>query len=134
MATSVVLKKVPQQAVVKILGPGTVTIDLADLATATQNFDRANAAVNINSLMFTSTGTVVIQRNNANVYKMTDGQDNHQFSQFVGCSLAEGNGSNVVVTFLGSADGSIIMGLSKVAGYPANVQTYDGVQNFVSGN
>ena len=31
MATSVVLKKVPQQAVVKVLGPGSVTIDLAYL-------------------------------------------------------------------------------------------------------
>ena len=134
MATSTVLKKVPQQAVVKILGPGSVTIDLSELTTSTQIFDRANAQVNISSLMFTTTGTVVVQRNNANVYKLTDGQDNHQFSQFVGCSLSEGNGSNIIVNFLGSADGSIIMGLSKVSGYLANTLTYDGVQNFVSGN
>lgn len=134
MATSVVLKKVPQQAVVKILGPGTVTVDLADLATATQNFDRPNVSVNISSIMFTISGTAVVQRNGSNVYKLTDGQDNHQFAQFIGCVLNEGSNANITVNFLGSADGSLVMGLSKVAGYPANVQTYDGVQNFVSRN
>lgn len=134
MATSVVLKKVPQQAVVKVLGPGSVTIDLAELTTNTQIFDRPNVQVNINSIMFTTTGITLVQRNNSNVYKLTDGQDNHQFSQFIGCVLSEGSNSNITVNFLGSADGSLIMGLSKISGYQANVLTNDGVQPFVSRN
>lgn len=129
MATSTVLKTVPQQAVVRVLGPGSVNINLADLKTAQQTFDGPNAKVNLNSIAFSVTGTVVIQRNGANVFKLTDGQETFQFAQMGGYVIDDNSNANVVVNFLGTADGTVVMGLSKLGGYIDPDQ-----QRFVSGN
>jgi hypothetical protein len=129
MATSTVLKTVPQQAVVRVLGPGSVTINLADLKTAQQTFDSPNAKVNLNSIAFSVSGTVVIQRNGANVFKLTDGQETFQFAQMGGYVIDDNSNANVVVNFLGTADGTVVMGLSKLDGFIDPDQ-----QRFVSGN
>ena len=129
MATNTVLKTVPQQAVVRVLGPGTTTINLADLKTAQQTFDGPNARVNLNSIAFSVTGTVLLQRNGANVFKLTDGQETFQFAQMGGYVIDEGSNANILVNFLGTADGTVVLGLSKLDGYIDPNQ-----QRFVSRN
>lgn len=129
MATSTVLKTVPQQAVVRVMGPGTVTINLADLKSSQQTFDAANTRVMLTSITFSVTGTVVVQRAGANVFKLTDGQETFQFAQMGGYVIDDNSNANVVVNFLGTADGTVVMGFSKLSGYIDPDQ-----QRFISGN
>lgn len=133
MATTKVIKNVPLQTVVKILGPGSATIDLEDLKTSTQDFDRGNAKVNINTIYYTANGFITYTRN-SNVILKTEGSDNWFFSAASGIVLDEENGSNITVTF-NNSDGSVILALSKIAGYSPNVALgAAGVQEFISGN
>lgn len=135
MATSKVIKNTPLQAAVKILGPGAVTIDLESLRTSVQDFDRGNCAVNINTIYFSANGFVTIARNSNTILKLSQETDDWMLSQASGFVIDEDNDSNITVTFTGSADGTIILGLSKVAGYSPNVLLgADGVQPFSSGN
>jgi hypothetical protein len=135
MATSRIIKNTPLQAAVKILGPGSVTIDLQDLKTAVQDFDRGNCVVNINTIYFSANGFVNITRNSNIILKLSQETDDWMLSQASGLVIDDENGSNITVTFTGSADGTIILGLSKVAGYSPNVALgADGVQPFTSGN
>lgn len=122
MATVNVLKKTPQHAVVSILGTGSGTVSLNDLATSYEIVDRPNVKVNINTAMFSVTGTTTISRNGTNVLVLTDGQETFKFSAEVGFSIDTENNANIVVN-KGAADGTVILGLSKVAGYVPNVLT-----------
>lgn len=134
MATIKVIKNVPLQTVVKVLGPGTATIDLRDLKTSTQDFDRGNAKVNINTIYYTANGFITYSRN-SNVILKTEGSDNWFFSAASGIVLDEDNNANITVTFNNGADGSVILALSKISGYNPNVALgADGVQEFISGN
>jgi hypothetical protein len=119
MATVSILKTIPQQAVVKVLGSGSATIDLENLKTSNQTFDRGNVRVHINSIAFSVTGTTIITRNSANIFKLTEGQHTFEFSQQgsgTGFVLTEEANANIVVNF-GSNDGSVVMTLSKLSGY-----------------
>jgi hypothetical protein len=134
MATSKIIKNVPLLTVVKVLGPGTTTIDLRDLKTSTQDFDRGNVKVNINTIYYTANGFITYSRN-SNVILKTEGSDNWFFSAASGIVLDEDNNANITVTFNNGSDGSVILALSKVAGYSPNVALgADGVQEFISGN
>lgn len=117
--TKTVLKRVRQQAVVKLVGDGTATIDLdADLKTSAETFKGyANANVNINSIIWSvpDTAPTLIQRNSSNVLLLV-GNDNWSFTQMIGFSDTSNNTSNITVT-IPSFGGTVILGLTKTDGY-----------------
>jgi len=123
--TKTVLKKVRQQAIVKLVGDGTATIDInADLKLADETFKGyANANVNINSIVWSvpDTAPTLIQRNSSNVLILV-GNDNWSFTQMLGFSDSSNNTANISVTIPGSG-GTVILGLTKAEGFaPPNDQ------------
>ncbi len=123
--TKTVLKKVRQQAIVKLVGDGTATIDInADLKLADETFKGyANANVNINSIVWSvpDTAPTLIQRNSSNVLILV-GNDNWSFTQMLGFSDSSNNTANISVTIPG-AGGTVILGLTKAEGFaPPNDQ------------
>lgn len=128
--TKTILKKVRQQAIVKLVGDGTANVDLiADLKLSDETVSNpANVKVNINSIYFNSdTGPIVIKRNNSNVLVLFSG-DNWLFSQASGFTDTSNSSANVVVTIPASG-GTVILGLTKENGFNEPDQ-----QGFVSGN
>ena len=128
--TKTILKKVRQQAVVKLVGDGTANVDLiADLKLSDETVSNAsNVKVNINSIYFNAdTGPILVKRNNSNVMVLF-GSDNWFFSQSSGFTDTSNNSANVVVT-LPASGGTVILGLTKEAGFAEPEQ-----QGFVSGN
>jgi len=119
--TKSILKKVRQQAIVKLVGDGTATIDLnADLKLADETFKGyANTNVNINSIVWSITDSaaspVLIQRNLSNVMILF-GNDNWGFSQQFGFVDTSNNTSNISVT-IPAPGGTVILGLTKNEGY-----------------
>lgn len=138
MATVNVIKNTPNQAVVKILGPGSATVDLASLTASYQLFDRGNTKVTINSIYLSANGFVTIARNSTTIVKLSEATENWLFSQGSGFVLDEQSNANIAVNFQGTGtDGTVLLALSKVQGYSPNTQTsigYDGVQQFISRN
>jgi hypothetical protein len=122
MATVTVLKKTPSQVIASFLGTGSGTLELADMATDYEILDSANAKVNINTIAFSVSGTTTIKRATTTVFTLTEGQETFKLAAELGCSIQTGNGSNVVVD-KGAADGTVVISLSKVAGFTPNVQT-----------
>ena len=123
--TKTILKKVRQQAIVKLVGDGTATIDInADLKLADETFKGyANANVNINSIMWSvpDTAPTLIQRNGSNVLIIVS-NDNWSFTQMLGFSDSSNNTANISVTIPGSG-GTVILGLTKAEGFaPPNDQ------------
>lgn len=123
--TKTVLKKVRQQAIVKLVGDGTATIDInADLKLADETFKGyANTNVNINSIVWSvpDTAPTLIQRNGSNVLILV-GNDNWSFTQMLGFSDSSNNTANISVTIPGSG-GTVILGLTKAEGFaPPNDQ------------
>ncbi len=123
--TKTILKKVRQQAIIKLVGDGTATIDInADLKLADETFKGyANANVNINSIMWSvpDTAPTLIQRNTSNVLILV-GNDNWSFTQMLGFSDSSNNTANISVTIPGSG-GTVILGLTKAEGFaPPNDQ------------
>lgn len=136
MATVKIHKKVPMQSVVTFIGPGSGTLDLADIAADFQTFDRGNCNVSINTALFTVSDTATISRGGTNVLVLTAGQDTLRFASELGCVIDTNDSANIVVNF-GSGTGTISLGLSKTAGYELDTTTaigYDLNQNFRSGN
>jgi len=134
MATSKNIKNVPLQTVVKVLGPGTATIDLASLKTPTQDFDRGNAKVNINTIYWSTNTLVTLSRNSNTILKLDAASENWVLNAASGFVIDEDNNANITLSFNGG-DGTIILGLSKVSGYNPNVALgAAGVQEFISGN
>ena len=128
--TKTILKKVRQQAIVKLVGDGTANVDLiADLKLSDETVsDPANVRVNINSIYFNSeNGPILVKRNNSNVLVLFAG-DNWFFSQSSGFTDTSNNSANVVVT-IPSTGGTVILGLTKERGFDEPDQ-----QGFVSGN
>lgn len=130
--TKTVVKKVRQQAFIKLVGDGTAVIDSnADIALADETFEGySNCNVNINSIYFTNGSTttpITVNRNSAVVLQLF-GNDNWAYAQMSGFILAENNNSNISIT-IPSPGGTVIIGVSKVKGYREPDQ-----QRFVSGN
>ena len=128
--TKTILKKVRQQAIVKLVGDGTANVDLiADLKLSDETVSNAsNVKVNINSIYFNAdTGPILVKRNNSNVMVLF-GSDNWFFSQSTGFTDTSNNSANVVVT-LPASGGTVILGLTKEAGFAEPDQ-----QGFVSGD
>lgn len=117
--TKTILKKQRQQAVVELVGDGTASIDLnADLTLSDETFKGyANCNVNINSAVFSvpDGNVTLITRNSSNIL-LIYGNDNWAFSQQFGYVLNQNNTSNISVT-IPSPGGTVILGLTKAAGY-----------------
>lgn len=117
--TKTILKKQRQQAVVELVGDGTASIDLnADLTLSDETFNGyANCNVNINSAVFSvpDGNVTLITRNSSNIL-LIYGNDNWAFSQQFGYVLNQNNTSNISVT-IPSPGGTVILGLTKAAGY-----------------
>ena len=125
MATVTVLKKTPSQVIASFVGTGAGTLNLADMAMPYEILDASNAQVNINMVNFSVSGTTTIKRGGAGgttVLVLTAGQDTMRLAPELGCSIATENGSNLYVD-KAAADGTVIISLSKVAGFSPNVQT-----------
>lgn len=131
--TKTILKKVRQQAIVKLVGDGTANVNLiADLKLDDETpLDPANVKVNINSIYFSATDSspnpITINRDGSNIL-ILNGNDNWLFSQASGFSVTSNASANVVVT-IPSPGGTVILGLTKEKGFVEPDQ-----QGFVSGN
>jgi hypothetical protein len=110
---------VRQQAVVKFLGPGSATLDLASLANLNQSanvaFDRANSKVSIQAMWSSANGFVTVSRGSNTILKVSDGPMNWDFAQSMGVVDDDSTNANITVSF--ANDGTVIMSLSKPAGY-----------------
>lgn len=122
MATVTVLKKTPSQVIASFVGTGAGTLNLADMVMPYEILDAGNAQVNINMVNFSVSGTTTIDRGTTTVLILTAGQDTMRLAPEFGCSIATENSANIIVD-KGAATGTVILSLSKVAGFSPNVQT-----------
>lgn len=122
MPAVTVLKNTRRQAVVRAIGPGTHWANLSSLL-----FSNANGAVDqtlsvpdavctINDIIFTVSGTTTIQRNSANVYVLTAGQEHVSFSQLHGFTINDSANANISINF-GTSEGTVVLCLTKGAGF-----------------
>lgn len=112
--TTTYIKKTTTTAVVKFVGDGTATVNLAtDLLAAQQTLTGEPVKVHISGVLFSTqtTNNVKITRNSIDVLSLYGNGDWH----IDGFSLTENEASNVTVN-LGSG-GSVILELKKVGGY-----------------
>ena len=112
--TKTLIANSSSRAVVKVTGTAdtdTTTISLADLAFVNEyNQTKTPGKVNITKVWYSvsSSGAVTVDRNSVTVLKLF-GHDT------IDCfGLAEQNDQSAVVTFSGSAGGTIIIEFSKV--------------------
>ena len=114
--TTTILKKVRQQATVKMIGSGTATITYADLKMADDTIDAANIQMNITGMLWSTPGTnpIVITRNSTDVMYL-NGIDNWSMSQAFGISDTSNNSANISVTL--PANSMIYLTISKPAGF-----------------
>ena len=111
-----VLKKVRQQAIVKLVGDGTASITSLDLALADENVDQPNVKINLGGTMWTTPGPnpIVITRNNT-VTHYLNGNDNWTMSQMFGFSDTANNSANISVAL--PANSLIYLHLTKADGF-----------------
>jgi hypothetical protein len=118
-----VLKKVRQQAVVKIVGnasagssDGTANIGPLELKLTDETLDLPNVQMNITGIMWTTPGAfpIVITRNNSTVM-ILNGNDNWSTSQMFGFADTSNNSANITVTM--PANSTIYLHISKPAGF-----------------
>lgn len=114
--TTTILKKVRQQATVKMIGSGTATITYADLKMADDTIDAANIQMNITGMLWSTPGTnpIVITRNSTDVMYL-NGIDNWSMSQAFGISDTSNNSANISVTL--PANSMLYLSISKPAGF-----------------
>ena len=118
-----VLKKVRQQAVVKIVGntsagssDGTANITSLDLKLTDETIDQPNVQMTITGIMWSAPDTlpIVITRNNSTVM-ILNGNDNWSTSQMFGFADTSNSSANITVTM--PANSTIYLHLSKPAGF-----------------
>ena len=115
-ATVTILAVSESRAVVKVTGTAandTATIALSSLIHTTLPQTASSPKANIVRVWYSvaSGGNVTIVRNSVTVLNL------YGHDTISGFSLAEQNGSDVVVTFVTSAGGTAILEFSKVGGY-----------------
>ena len=118
-----VLKKVRQQAVIKIVGDrsagtsdGTANIGPLELKLTDETLDLPNVQMNITGMMWTTPDVfpIVITRNNSTVM-ILNGNDNWSTSQMFGFADTSNNSANITVTM--PAHSTIYLHISKPAGF-----------------
>ena len=117
MATKTVLKKTRQQAVVKVVGSGAVTILNTDVALADETLDsNGNVLMNINGVYYAIAGATAatIARSGTTVMELI-GNDNWSFSQNMGFVDNQLTSSNITVTLAGA--GTVFLNITKARGF-----------------
>ena len=118
-----VLKKVRQQAIIKIVGnsfagtsDGSANITPLDLKLTDETVDQQNIQMNITGMMWSAPDTlpIIIARNNSTVM-ILNGNDNWSTSQMFGFADTSNNNANITVTM--PANSTIYLHLSKTAGF-----------------
>ena len=114
--TRTILKKVRQQAVVKIIGDGLANITSVDLAVADEIVDQPNVQMNITGAMWSTPGStpIVVSRNNT-VILYLNGNDNWSMTQMMGFADTSNNSANISVTM--PANSLVYFTISKPAGF-----------------
>jgi hypothetical protein len=114
--TRTVLKKVRQQAVIKLLGDGQANITSLDLKLSDETVDQPNVQMNITGMMWSTSGTspVVVSRNGiATLY--LNGNDNWSMTQMFGFADTSNTNSNISLAM--PANSLVYLHLSKPAGF-----------------
>lgn len=118
-----VLKNTNNEAVVKIAGIGTETIDLqTTILAATQALSGDTQTVNIVGLQFTglATSTITIVRNGVTIMSLSS--EGHDYIELgAGYSDTIQNTSDIAVT-IGTANAQCYLTLRKVGGYATKVE------------
>jgi hypothetical protein len=110
-----VLKKVRQQAIVKMVGSGTSTITSLDLKLADETVDQPNVQMTITGAMWsTDNSPIIISRNGTDIMYL-NGNDNWSLTQSLGFSDTANINSNISVAM--PANSTIYLHLSKPAGF-----------------
>ena len=110
-----VLKKVRQQAIVKMVGSGTSTITSLDLKLADETVDQPNVQMTITGAMWsTDNSPIIISRNGTDIMYL-NGNDNWSLTQSLGFSDTSNINSNISVAM--PANSTIYLHLSKPAGF-----------------
>jgi hypothetical protein len=96
--TKTVLKKVRQQASVKLIGDGQANITTLDLKLADETLDNGNIAMNITGMVWSTPGAlpIVITRN-GNATQYLSGNDNWSLTQMFGISDTVANSANIFI-------------------------------------
>ena len=117
MADKRIIKNTRRQAAVVVTGTGTATINIYEVAYSGQTVDAANVQLDITDVMFSTITTGNVTRDSnviisfpANMAAMFN------ISQQMGVSLNDKNSANIVVN-LGASEGTVLLQLSKTAGY-----------------
>ncbi len=111
-----ILKKVGQQAVVKIVGDGQANITSADLAIADETIDQPNVQMNITGVMWSTPGSIpiVVSRGGTAILYL-NGNDNWSMTQTMGFSDTANNNANIFVAM--PANSLVYFTISKPAGF-----------------
>lgn len=114
--TRTVLKKVRQQAVVKLVGDGQANITSLDLKLSDETVDQPNVQMNITGIMWSTAGTspVIVSRNGV-VSLYLNGNDNWSMTQMLGFSDTANTNSNISIAM--PANSLVYLHLSKPAGF-----------------
>ena len=130
--TKSILKNTKRQAVVKLVGTGTATVDIYELAyvgantLATgsairlhdQSVTPANVQLTITDLFYDVSNTANIVRNGNVIWAMSAGHGTYNFTQEIGVALDQDANANVIVNLsTTSANSSVIIGFTKGTGY-----------------
>lgn len=110
------LKKVRQQAIVKMVGNGSSTITSLDLKLTDETVDQPNVQMNIAGMMWSAPDAlpIVVSRGGSDTMYL-NGNDNWSLTQMFGFSDTSNTNSNITVTL--PANSTIYLHLSKPAGF-----------------
>ena len=111
-----VLKKVRQQAIVKVVGDGSVNITSLDVALSDETVDQPNVQMNITGMMWSTPGPnpIIVSRNGVNVLYL-NGNDNWSMTQMLGFSDTSNTNSNISVAM--PANSLVYFHISKPDGF-----------------
>lgn len=114
--TRTVLKKVRQQAVVKLVGDGQANITSLDLKLSDETVDQPNVQMNITGMMWSTPGAlpIVVSRNGV-VILYLNGNDNWSMTQMFGFADTSNTNSNISLAM--PANSLVYLHLSKPAGF-----------------
>jgi len=114
--TKTVLKKVRQQASVKLIGDGQANITPADLKLADETLDNGNIAMNITGMVWSTPGaTPIVITRNGNVTQYLSGNDNWSLTQMFGISDTVANSANISIAM--PANSLMYLTITKAGGF-----------------
>jgi hypothetical protein len=114
--TKTVLKKVRQQASVKLIGDGQANITTFDLKLADETLDNGNVAMNITGMVWSTPGaTPIVITRNGNVTQYLSGNDNWSLTQMFGISDTVANSANISIAM--PANSLLYLSITKASGF-----------------